>query len=63
MSMSYCVMKERKMVNFELGETDVKIKKNQHVTSMGQRKNLSPRQDLNLRPQKPVGNCPRHLIG
>ena len=26
------------MVNFELGETDVKIKKNQHVTSVGQRK-------------------------
>ena len=27
MSMSYCVMKESKMVDFELGETDVKIKK------------------------------------
>ena len=26
MSMSYCVMKERKMVNFKLGETNVKMK-------------------------------------
>ena len=34
-----------------VGETNVKMN-DQHVTIMGQRKNLSPRQDSNLWPSK-----------
>ena len=41
------LVKEWEMVNFKLGETNVKMN-NQHVTSVGQRKNLIPRQDSNL---------------
>ena len=38
--------KKWKMVNFKLGETNVKMKiNNQHVTSVGKRKNLSPWRD------------------
>ena len=40
------------MVNFQLGELNVKDEMINNDTSVGQRKNLSPRQELNPWPPK-----------
>ena len=48
---SYQMVKERKMVNFMLSETNVKMKWSKCLEH-GKKKNLSPRQDSNLWPPK-----------
>ena len=53
MSVLYCVVKEWKMVNFKLGESNVKMKSTCH--ERGPKKNLSPTQDSNPWPSKNRG--------